>query len=111
MGCRSRSHCHDRAHPPASAFLRWRNDCRVQEFLEDLCSDFSSMGSSGQRIAVEGAEIELPTVTSRPLGFIANELITNAAKYGKGRVAVRLKQNLEVTPFRFPTMAEFYQKV
>ena len=70
-----------------------------KKFLEDLCGDFSSLVSSGQRgerdIAVEGVEIELPTVTCRPLGFIANELITNAAKYGKGRITVRLEQNLE----------------
>ena len=39
--------------------------------------------------------MELPTVTCRPLGFIANELITNAAKYGKGRITVHLEQNLE----------------
>ena len=69
-----------------------------KKFLEDLCSDFSSLVSSGRGerdIAVEGAEIELPTLTCRPLGFIANELITNAAKYGKGRIVVRLEQGLE----------------
>ena len=68
-----------------------------KQFLDDLCSDFSSLMSSGQRgerdIIVEGVEIELPTVTARPLGFIANELITNAAKYGKGRITVRLEPN------------------
>jgi len=68
-----------------------------KQFLEDLCRDFSTMLSSGQRgerdIVVEGIEIELPTVIARPLGFIANELITNAAKYGKGRVTVRLEAN------------------
>ena len=60
---------------------------------------YSSLVSSGERgerdIAVEGVEIELPTVTCRPLGFIANELITNAAKYGKGRITVRLEPNPE----------------
>ena len=70
-----------------------------KKFLEDLCSDFSSLMSSGQRserdIAVEGVEIELPTATCRPLGFIANELITNAAKYGKGQITVHLEHNLE----------------
>jgi len=69
-----------------------------KEFLEDLCSDLSALASPGQHrerdIAVEGVDIELPTVTCRPLGFIANELITNAAKYGKGRITVRLEQNL-----------------
>jgi len=70
-----------------------------KKFLGDLCNDFSSMLSSGQRggreVIVEAVEIELPTVTARPLGFIANELITNAAKYGKGRIVVRLEQNLD----------------
>jgi two-component system, sensor histidine kinase PdtaS len=70
-----------------------------KRFLEDLCSDLSSLVSSRQceerNIVVEGVEIELPTVTCRPLGFIANELITNAAKYGKGQITVRLEQNLE----------------
>jgi two-component sensor histidine kinase len=44
-------------------------------------------------IVVEGIEIKLPTATGIPLGFIVNELITNAAKYGKGRIAVRLEPN------------------
>lgn len=70
-----------------------------KKFLQDLCRDFSSPVSSGHRgerdIAVKGAEIELPTLTSRPLGFIANELITNAVKYGEGSITVRLEQNPE----------------
>ena len=70
-----------------------------KKFLEDLCRDLSFLVSFGQRgdrdIAVEGVEIELPTVTCRPLGFIASELVTNAAKYGKGRITIRLEQNLE----------------
>ena len=33
----------------------------------------------------------MPATTAIPLGFIANELITNAAKYGKGRIAIRLE--------------------
>src|SRR4029078_7294762 len=44
-------------------------------------------------IVVEGIEIKLPTVTGVPLGFIVNELITNGAKYGKGRITVRLERN------------------
>jgi two-component sensor histidine kinase len=86
-----------------------------KKFLKDLCSDFSSLVSSGQQgerdIAVEGVEIELPTETCRALGFIANELITNAAKYGKGRITVRLEQNLKKgMPCRFPTTARLYRK-
>ncbi len=70
-----------------------------KKFLVDLCDDFASLasfGAHGERaIAVEGAEIELPTSTCRPLGFIANELITNAIKYGTGRITVRLARNPE----------------
>jgi two-component sensor histidine kinase len=66
-----------------------------KQFLDDLCRDFSMMLFSGQRlergIVVEGIEITLPSVTAIPLGFIVNELITNAAKYGKGRITVRLE--------------------
>jgi two-component sensor histidine kinase len=68
-----------------------------KQFLEDLCRDFSTMLFSEQRlergIVVEGVEIKLPSATAIPLGFIANELITNAAKYGKGRITVRLESN------------------
>jgi two-component sensor histidine kinase len=44
-------------------------------------------------VVVEGTEIKLSTAIGIPLGFIANELITNAAKYGKGRISVRLEPN------------------
>jgi two-component system, sensor histidine kinase PdtaS len=70
----------------------------LKPYLEDLAHDFSAMLSSErpQRvIAVEGTEITLPAGTAIPLGFIANELITNAAKYGNGRITVSLETNLE----------------
>ena len=68
-----------------------------KQFLDDLCRDFSTMLSSDQRpervIVVEGAEITLPSVTAIPLGFIVNELITNAAKYGTGQITIILERN------------------
>jgi two-component sensor histidine kinase len=68
-----------------------------KKYLEDLCSDFSAMLPSRQRadqvLVVEGSEINLPTAIGIPLGFIVNELITNAAKYGKGLITVRLAPN------------------
>jgi two-component system, sensor histidine kinase PdtaS len=71
----------------------------IKQYLEDLCRDFSMMLSSElhpQRvIVVEGIEIELPADTAIPLGFIASELITNAAKYGTGRITVSLDPNPE----------------
>jgi two-component sensor histidine kinase len=71
----------------------------LKQYIEDLCRDFSTMLSSEKSpepvLTVEGIEINLPTVTGIPLGFIANELITNAAKYGygNGRITVRLEPN------------------
>jgi two-component sensor histidine kinase len=68
-----------------------------KQYLEDLCRDFSTMLSSQERpeqvIVVEAIEVNLPTVTSIPLGFIVNELITNATKYGAGWITVRLEPN------------------
>jgi two-component system, sensor histidine kinase PdtaS len=68
----------------------------LKPYIEDLCRDFSAMLSAERPervIAVEGIEITLPVVTAIPLGFIANELIRNAAKYGTGRITVRLEAN------------------
>jgi len=66
-----------------------------KQYLDDLCRDFSPMLSSQERpervITVEGIEIRLPAATAIPLSFIVNELITNAVKYGKGRITVRLE--------------------
>jgi two-component sensor histidine kinase len=65
-----------------------------KKFLQDFGRDFSAMvssESSPEQIAVEGIEIHLPAATAIPLGFIASELITNAAKYGGSRITVRLE--------------------
>lgn len=66
-----------------------------KRYLDDLCRDFTTLFSEDQTrqqvISVEGIEAELPAVTGISLGFIVNELITNAIKYGAGRVMVRLE--------------------
>ena len=68
-----------------------------KQFLDDLCCNFTTMLPAEERLervlVVAGIEIELPTVTGIPLAFIANELITNAVKHGKGRITVRLEPN------------------
>ncbi len=69
-----------------------------KKFLEDFGLDFSAMVSSHERpeqVVVEGIEINLPVATAIPLGFIASELITNAAKYGKSRITIRLEPDPE----------------
>src|SRR5512140_29403 len=67
-----------------------------RKFLQDFGRDFSAMvssESSPEQITVEGIEINLPAATAIPLGFIASELITNAAKYGQRRIVVALPRN------------------
>jgi two-component sensor histidine kinase len=64
-----------------------------KKFLRDFGRDFAAMVSSEEspeQIIVEGIEINLPAATAIPLGFIASEMITNAAKYGKSRIGIRL---------------------
>jgi two-component sensor histidine kinase len=67
----------------------------LKQYLEDLCRDFSMMLSCGapgaRRSWSKGLKSTLPAATAIPLGFIANELITNAAKYGTGRITVSLE--------------------
>jgi two-component sensor histidine kinase len=68
------------------------------KFLADFGRDFAAMVSSKEcpeQIIVEGSETNLPAATAIPLGFIASELITNAAKYGNSRIIVRLQPDPE----------------
>ena len=53
-------------------------------------------GDAPHPVVVEGAQIEVPTALGVPLGFIVNELITNAAKHGKGKITVRLETTPEL---------------
>jgi chemotaxis protein methyltransferase CheR len=64
-----------------------------KQYVSRLCEDLSGMlphDGAKRSIAVEGEDIEIPTVLGIPLGFIVNELVTNSAKYAKGKVTVRL---------------------
>ena len=68
----------------------------IKQYLEELCRDFSkmlSLGSPDRVIVMEGIEINLSADTAIPLGFIANELLTNAAKYGTGRITLSLESD------------------
>jgi two-component system, sensor histidine kinase PdtaS len=68
----------------------------IKQYLEELCRDFSkmlSLGNLDRVIVMEGIEINLSADTAIPLGFIANELLTNAAKYGTGRITLSLESD------------------
>jgi two-component sensor histidine kinase len=61
-------------------------------FLQNLCGDLSNLlfeGRAGYSVEVEAASENIPSRLAVPLGFIVNELITNAAKYARGRIGVR----------------------
>jgi len=63
-----------------------------KKYLEELCLDFSAMRSAGGTVELRfdtNDEVELPAAIGIPLGFILSELLTNAAKHGKGRTTVR----------------------
>src|SRR4051812_14542164 len=55
-------------------------------FLRRLCADLS--GILGRPIEVEGDEGKVPTTRIQPIGLMLNELVTNAAKHGAGRIDV-----------------------
>jgi two-component sensor histidine kinase len=65
-----------------------------REYLSGLCEDLSDLlfqDETASPIVVEGVKIDIPTKFAIPLGFVVNELITNAAKYGNGNIIVRLE--------------------
>ncbi len=55
-------------------------------FLRRLCGDLS--GILEAEIEVSGDDAMVPSTQIQPIGLIVNELVTNAAKHGEGRIAV-----------------------
>lgn len=53
-------------------------------FLRRLCNELSVI--LGQKIVVEGDDELVPANAIQPIGLIANELVTNAAKHGAGTI-------------------------
>jgi two-component sensor histidine kinase len=74
--------------------LDHQDHVEFKDYLQRLCEDLSGLlfeEASGHAIVVEGARIDIPTTLAIPLGFIVNELITNASKYAGGHVTVRIE--------------------
>lgn len=59
------------------------------EFLRSLCKDLGSV--LGREIAVEGDEGSVPVQSIQAIGLITNELVTNAAKHGRGTIEVAFR--------------------
>jgi two-component sensor histidine kinase len=65
----------------------------LKQYLQLLCLDLSEMlfrNQHGPDVVVVGTKVEIPTKFAIPIGFIINELVTNAAKYASGYVTVRI---------------------
>jgi two-component sensor histidine kinase len=58
-------------------------------FIRRLCADLSRI--LGRDIEVRGDQGSVPTTHIQPIGLIINELVTNAAKHGTGRIDVTYK--------------------
>lgn len=58
-------------------------------FIRRLCGDLSSI--LGSSIEVLGDEGDVPTTLIQPIGLMLNELVTNAAKHGAGKINVGYK--------------------
>jgi two-component sensor histidine kinase len=74
-------------------YLDHRVDVKFKDHISQLCQDLSDLllqQDVDRQIVLEGAEATIPTHLAIPLGFIVNELITNAVKYGTGNIVVRL---------------------
>jgi two-component sensor histidine kinase len=68
----------------------------LKGYLENLCEDMTGIlpaEAAEHNLAVEGIALEIPTAIGIPLGYIVSELVTNSAKYAKGKITVRLDRN------------------
>jgi two-component sensor histidine kinase len=69
---------------------------QLTQYLETLCHDLEGIlpgDGAEHNLAVEGIALEVPTSIGIPLGFIVSELVTNSAKYARGKIAVSLSVN------------------
>lgn len=58
-------------------------------YLRRLCDDLAAI--LGREIVVEGDDEAVPANSIQPIGLITNELVTNAAKHGAGRIDVTFR--------------------
>jgi two-component sensor histidine kinase len=86
VGAVGRVHCHLHR-------LDHQERVEFKQYLHGLCDDLASLlfDDSCRAIIVQGPTFEIPTALGIPLGFIVNELITNATKYTEGNIAVRIE--------------------
>jgi two-component sensor histidine kinase len=66
-------------------------ECKT--YLKRLCDDLSAMLRPGDQdsIAVVAVEAEFPTERIVSIGLVLHELVTNAAKHGRGKISVKFE--------------------
>lgn len=62
-------------------------------YLRRLCEDLAAI--LGREIVVDGDEAMVPANSIQPIGLITNELVTNAAKHGSGKINVTFRVSPE----------------
>ena len=67
-------------------------------FLQRLCDDLADI--LNRKIVVDGDDVLVPAQSIQPIGLLANELVTNAAKHGAGKIDLA-----------FRTLGEMYELV
>lgn len=63
-------------------------------YLRRLCQDLAAI--LGRDIVVDGDESLVPATSIQPIGLIANELVTNAAKHGAGPIDVAFRVSADL---------------
>lgn len=63
------------------------------DFLRRLCADLA--GILNRQIVVDGDEEMVPAMSIQAIGLITNELITNAAKHGAGKIGVSFRASAD----------------
>lgn len=59
-------------------------------FLRRLCGDLASI--LDREVEVDGDEGNVATTLIQPIGLLVNELVTNAAKHGRGKISVTYRR-------------------
>ena len=70
------------------------NEVSCVAFLKRLCDDLAAI--LDREIVVEGDNAMVPTIAIQPIGLITNELVTNAAKHGAGRIDVGFQASADM---------------
>ena len=70
------------------------NQVSCVAYLRRLCDDLAAI--LGRKIVVEGDEEMVPATSIQSIGLITNELVTNAAKHGAGKIDIAFRASADM---------------